>query len=310
MNPNRIDLNLLKVFDAILRTRSVTVAALNLGLTQSTVSNALNRLRDAMGDPLFVRTSEGMMPTTWAEEIAGPIRESLAQIRATLEHKLGFDPAHAERTFTLFMTDVGQFVLLPRLLRLIAQESPLVQIHTDQVPPFRLRESAMENGDVDLAVGYFHEFEGPFHRQRLFTETFVCVSRAGHPRVAGKLSMEQFLKERHLVYLPPGSGHASMEALIDAVFQEHGVQRATMARVAHCLGLWTLIADSDYLAVLPRRLASAFAAMAPLQILEVPIPLPSFEITQHWHERFHHHPGNRWLRNRIASLFGAQESEA
>ncbi|WP_166656169.1 LysR family transcriptional regulator [Paraburkholderia sp. BL10I2N1] len=300
----------MKVFDAILQTRSVTIAALNLGLTQSTVSNALNRLRDAMGDPLFVRTSEGMMPTTWAEEIADPIRESLARIDAALEHKLGFDPACAERSFTLFMTDVGQFVLLPRLLRFITQQAPSVRIFTEQLPPFRLREAALESGDVDLAVGYLHGFEGPFHQQRLFTETFVCVARCDHPWIARKLTLEQFLTAQHIIYRPPGSGHALMEASIDAVFQHHGVQRAAMARVAHCLGLWTLIAQGDYIAVLPRSLATAFGELAPLQILAPPVPLPSFEITQHWHSRFHHHPGNQWLRHLIASLFAAQRSEA
>ncbi|MFP3613170.1 LysR family transcriptional regulator [Paraburkholderia sp. SIMBA_050] len=310
MDPNRIDLNLLKVFDAILRTRSVTVAALHLGLTQSTVSNALNRLRDALGDPLFVRTSEGMMPTTWAEEIAVPIRRSLDQIRWTLEHKVGFDPAYARRTFTLFMTDIGQFILLPRLLRLVAQEAASVQIHTEQVPPFRLREGAMENGDVDLAVGYFEQFEGPFHRRRLFTETLVCVTRSEHPEITGSLSLEQFLNAQHLIYLPPGSGHGSTDASIDAVFHHYGVQRKTVSRIAHCLGLWTLISESDYLAVLPLHLATMFTELAPLQILPAPVPLPEFEITQYWHERVHNHPGNRWLRNRIASLFGAPGSDA
>lgn len=306
MNPNRIDLNLLKVFDAILQTRSVTVAASNLGLTQSTLSNALNRLRDALGDPLFVRTSEGMMPTPWAEQIAGPIRESMARIRQTLEQSLGFEPHSAERTFTLFMTDVGQMALLPKLLRLAAEEAPHIRIHTEHIPPLRMRESAMENGYVDLALGYFQEFEGPFHSQRLFTETFVCLVRTGHPKIQDGLTLDQFLHARHLVHLPSGSGHASMEALVDEVFHHHGLQRPIAARVAHSLGLGELIAENDLLVILPRRLAMTFAAMAPLQVLEPPVSLPSFEVAQYWHERFHNDPGNKWLRSRIAALFGSQ----
>ena len=165
----------------------------------------------------------------------------------------------------------------------------------------------METGDVDLALGYLNEFEGPFHRQRLFTETCVCVVRKDHPRISGTLTLDQFFAERHLVYLPSGSGQASMEASIGAEFQRHGVHRVTTARVAHCLGLWELIAESDSVVVLPSRLATAFASLSPLQILPTPMRLPSFDITQHWHERFHQEPANQWLRNRIASLFNVPE---
>ncbi|WP_237882360.1 LysR family transcriptional regulator [Pseudomonas sp. PGPR40] len=303
MNPNSIDLNLLKVFDAIMRTHSVTVAAHSLGLTQSTVSNALNRLRETLGDPLFVRTSEGMMPTPWAEGIAEPIRESLAQIVTTLECKSSFDPATAQQTFKLFMTDAGQLIMLPALFRIFSETAPSIQLHTEQVRPHRLREIAMESGEIDLAIGYFEQFEGPFYRQRLFTETFVCMARVGHPRINGSLSIEQFLEEKHLIYLPQGSGHASMKASIDAVFEHYGVQRFPPVYVAYCLGIWTLIAESDYLAVLPTQLAAALDKLTPLQTLAAPVPLPSFDVEQHWHKRFHHHPGNRWLRSKIVSLF-------
>ena len=303
MNPNRIDLNLLKVFDAILQTRSVTVAASNLGLTQSTVSNALNRLRDALDDPLFVRTPEGMMPTPRAEQIAAPIRESISRIRQTLEQSLGFEPQSAERTFRLFMSGVGQMILLPKLLRLVGEEAPLVSIRVEPVPPFRMRETAMEAGDVDLAVGYLPEFEGPFRCQSLFREDFVCVVRSGHPQIQGGLTLEQFLQVRHLVHMPAGSGHASTEALVDEVFQKHGLRRPVAVRVGHTMGLWTLVAENDLLAVLPRGLAAAFADMAPLQILEPPIVLPSFDVGQFWHERYHHDPANKWLRSRIAALY-------
>lgn len=305
MNPNRIDLNLLKVFDAILQTRSVTIAASNLGLTQSAVSNALNRLRDALGDPLFVRTSEGMMPTPRAEMIATPIREGFGMIRRSLEEHLGFDPRHADRTFKVFMTDVGQMMLLPRLLELLASEGPQIGIHTVQTPPFRLREAAMESGDVDLAVGYFQDFEGPFRCQSLFTEDFVCLVRADHPHIRGSLTLEQFLATDQLVYLPSGGGHSYQELLVEKVFQERGLRRHVAVRASHFLGLWSVIAGSDLIVTMPRRVAKACAAMAALQILETPVPLPSFQVTQYWHERFHHDPANKWLRSRFAELYGA-----
>ncbi|MBR0754346.1 LysR family transcriptional regulator [Bradyrhizobium jicamae] len=303
MNSNRIDLNLLRVFDVILKTRSITVAAATLGLTQSSVSNALGRLRDALGDPLFVRTSEGMIPTPLAEEIARPIQESISRIHRTLECKPGFDPQRADRTFTLFMTEVGQMFTMPRLFRLLAQEAPHVRLHTEQVPPFRMRESAMESGDVDLAVGYFQEFQGPFHRQKLFTESFACACRIGHP-IADAPTPDRFLQAEFIAYVPTGSGHAAMEAAINTAYEQQGAQRAIRVKVSHFMGLWTLVAESDLLVVLPRSMAKVLAGMAPLQVIESPIPLPTFEITQHWHERFHHHPANKWLRSRIAFLLG------
>jgi len=310
LSPNRIELNLLRVFDAVLQTRSVTVAAYNLGCTQPAVSNALNRLRDALGDPLFVRTAEGMMPTPLAEQIGGPIRAAMAQIRETLEHRMRFDPRTAERVFKIFMTDAGQLTMLPALVRVAADEAPHVSIHTVQIPRFRMREAALENGDVDLAVGYFEDFEGPFHRVRLFTEEFVCVVRADHPTIRDELTLEQFLNARHLVYHPRGCGYAAREHLIDGVFHYHGMKRNVAVQVTHFLGAWTMLAQGDLLLVIPRRLADVCASLVPARILEPPFPLPTFDVAQYWHERFHNDPGNRWLRNRIAALYNAERQAA
>src|ERR1700683_2981525 len=183
MSFNRLDLNLLRVFDAIFQTRSVTVAASNLHLTQPAVSKQLNRLRELLDDPLFVRTNEGMAPTPRAEALAGPIRHALSEVHHAIEQQLGFDPMTSDRTFRIFLSDLGQTVFLPKLLELIAREEPLVNIHTVQVPPSRMRGVALESGDVDLAVGYFEEFEGTIHQQVLFEEHYVGMVRANHPSI-------------------------------------------------------------------------------------------------------------------------------
>ena len=194
MNFNTLDLNLLVVFDAILRTRSVTLAGENVHLSQSAMSNALKRLRRSFNDPLFVRTSMGMLPTPYAEQISKPIQDALAQIKATIEAKNVFDPAKSERTFRIYMTDVGQMVLLPDLLERIPKEAPHVNLQTVQVPMHH-REEAMESGEVDLAVGYLIPFEGHFYRQKLFTETYVCMVRAGHPTIGDQITLREFLTE-------------------------------------------------------------------------------------------------------------------
>jgi len=209
MSFNRLDLNLLRVFDAIFQTRSVTVAASNLHLTQPAVSKQLNRLRELLEDPLFVRTNDGMAPTPRAEALAIPIRQALSEVRNAIERQLGFDPRTSDRTFRIFTSDLGQMVFLPKLLDLISREAPAVNIHTVQVPAQRMRGVALESGDVDLAVGYFEEFEGSIHQQVLFEEHYVGIVRANHPTIHDTITFEQFLQTPHLVYQLSGGGYSS-----------------------------------------------------------------------------------------------------
>jgi DNA-binding transcriptional LysR family regulator len=303
MNPNRLDLNLLRVLDAILETRSVTTAASNLSLTQSTVSNQLARLRDAFDDPLFVRTSQGMMPTPLVMAIADPIRKSLVAIRFCLEEQLGFDPLTSDRTFKIFMSDVGQLIFLPRLLERIARVAPRVNIHTIQVPPARMRDLALESGEVDLAAGYFENFDGSFRQQMLFEESYVGMVRRSHPTIRDALSLETFRSTPQLVYQPTGGGHGLQESAVDQAFAVADVPRRVAVRAAHSMGVTSIVSNTDLLVIVPSRLAAACRELADVSILALPVQIPKFQIKQHWHERFHHDPGNRWLRSLVADLF-------
>lgn len=310
MSFNRLDLNLLRVFDAIHQTRSVTIAASNLHLTQPAVSKHLNRLREVLEDPLFVRTSDGMAPTPRAEAIAGPIRQALSEVRNTIERQLGFDASKSDRTFRVFMSDLGQMVLLPKLLELISREAPAVNIHTVQVPSARMRGVALESGDVDLAVGYFEEFEGSIRCQVLFEEHYVGMVRANHPTIRGTISFEQFLNTPHLVYQPSGGGHGSQDNVVDKAFWSAGVERRVAVRVAHTMGISSMVSSTDLLVVVPHRLARASDGLIDVTILELPIDIPRFHIAQYWHDRFHADPGNRWLRSLFVRLYGRQNGHA
>jgi DNA-binding transcriptional LysR family regulator len=305
MGFHRLDLNLLRVFDAIFQARSVSVAASNLHLTQPAVSKQLNRLRDFLEDPLFVRTNDGMSPTPRAAALAGPIRQALSEVGNAIERQMGFDPAVSDRTFRIFMSDLGQMVLLPKLLEHMSREAPAVNIHTVQVPPVRMRGVALESGDVDLAVGHFEEFEGSIHRQVLFEEHYVGIVRANHPTVRGSISFEQFLRTPHLVYEPSGGGHGSQDGVIDNAFYAAGVERRVAVRVAHTMGITSIVSNTDLLVVVPHRLALACAALCEVAVLELPIEIPPFPIAQYWHERFHTDPSNQWLRGLFIRLFGA-----
>lgn len=306
MSFHNLDLNLLRVFDAIFQARSVTIAASNLHLTQPAVSNQLNRLREVLGDPLFVRTNDGMAPTPRAESIAGPIRQALGELRCVIDQQLGFDPATSDRTFRIFMSDVGQMVLLPRLLELLSREAPSVNVHTVQVPSSRMRGVALESGEVDLAVGYFEEFESSMHRQMLFEEHYVGMVRKGHPTIGKTISFEQFLQTPQLVYHPSGGGHGSQESVVDKAFSAAGVERRVAVRVAHAMGVTSMVSNSNLLVIVPSRLAAACAEFIDVTLLDLPIEVPGFFIAQYWHDRFHADPGNRWLRSLFARLYGGQ----
>jgi DNA-binding transcriptional LysR family regulator len=285
----------------VLQTRSVTVAGAQLGLTQSAVSNALNRLRSTLGDQLFVRTSEGMMPTPRAEEIAGPFRESIDRIRQAMGQHPEFDPATSDRRFRIFMADSGQMTLMPKVLESIAVEAPNVIIETVSATNFRNREEAMSNGDVSLAVGYFKDFQGSFHCQSLFKEDYVCMVGAANTMVTDEvLSFEQFAALPHMVYMPSGGGHMQQEQAIERAFAAHGLKRKVTFRAAHFLGVTRIIASTNLLITLPYRLAQACATLTPVRMFEPPLEIPGFEVAQFWHSRFHHDPGNRWLRRLFA----------
>jgi DNA-binding transcriptional LysR family regulator len=306
MSFNRLDLNLLRVFDAVLQTRSVTVAAANLHLTQPAASKQLHRLRELLDDPLFVRTNDGMAPTPRAEALAGPVRQALSEVRNAIELQLGFDQRSSDRTFRIFTSDLGQMVFLPKLLDLVSREAPAVNIHTVQVPAQRMRGVALESGDVDLAVGYFEEFEGSIHQQVLFEEHYVGIVRASHPTIRRTISFEQFLQTPHLVYQPSGGGHGSQENVVAGAFCAAGVERRVAVRVAHTMGITSIVSNTDLLVVVPHRLAQACAALVEVTVLDLPIEIPRFNIAQYWHDRFHADPGNRWLRSVFVRLYGRE----
>lgn len=298
---NRLDLNLLLVFEAVLQTKSVTAAGAQLGLTQSAASNALNRLRSTLGDPLFVRTSEGMVPTPRAQEIAGPLRESIERIRQAMGQHPAFDPATSDRLFRVFMADSGQMTLMPKVLESVALEAPNVVIETVSATNVRNREEAMSNGDVSLAVGYFKDFQGSFHCRSLFRESYVCMVGAANTLLTGDvLSFEQFAALPHMVYMPSGGGHMQQEQAIERAFASHGLKRKVTFRAAHFLGVTRIIASTNMLITLPYRLAQACASLTPVRMFEPPLEIPGFEVAQFWHSRFHHDPGNRWLRRLFA----------
>lgn len=292
-----LDLNLIVVFDAIMKDRNITVAARRVGLSQPAMSSALARLRRTFDDPLFVRTGHGMQPTPYAQKLGPPIQRACELVTSSLEMDTVFEPSAATTKFRFYMTDIGEALFLPRLLRALAERAPSVTLRLHRIPEYG-EQAAMAAGDVDLAVGFFPDLKAGFFQQRLYLDEFVCVLRADHPLAQGPISVRQFAEMRHAVIALAGTGH---EAAVERALARHRIVVALT--LPHFMAVPAIVSQTDYIVTVPRRLAQTFAAFTGIAIIESPIRIAPFEIKQHWHERYHHDPANQWMRALIAELF-------
>lgn len=294
----RFDLELLLIFDEIYKTKNVTRAAENLGLPQSTVSLGLGKLREHFNDRLFSRTAKGMEPTPRAENAIEDVRRAIQALQHALADQPVFDPAGSTREFRICMTDISEIVLVPRLLNYLREHGPGIQVDISKISPDSPAELA--DGTVDLAVGFMPHLEAGFYQQVLFDQHFVCLVSNRHPRVREAVSLEDLERESHVLMRTSGTGHA----IVDKVLAAAGIERRVALRLPSFLGVARIVAQTELLAIVPYRYGAAMAGSEDIRMLPVPIELPSFQVKQHWHERYHADASNRWLRQVIAGLFG------
>jgi DNA-binding transcriptional LysR family regulator len=292
-----LDLNLLVVFDAIVKDRNITIAARRIGLSQPAMSNALARLRKTFNDPLFVRTGSGMLPTPYAQLLAPPIQRACELVEKSLEIDTAFDPLSARCTFQLYMTDIGEAVFLPKLLNALATRAPRVMVKVLRIPEHG-EQTAMAKGEVDLAIGFFPDLQSGFFQRRLYSDDFVCLMRADHPRAQAPVTLKHYAAMRHAVIATAGTGH---EAAIERAVAKHRLSVALT--IPHFMAVPVIVTQTDYVVTVPRRLALAISGFPGIKMFEPPMKIPKFEIKQHWHERYHHDPANRWIRSLIAEIF-------
>lgn len=302
MDLHGLDLNLLLVFDALLRTRSVTLAAEQTGMGQSSMSGALKRLRTALGDPLFVKSGSGMMPTALALELAGPVQAGLAQIRQALAAREAFHPATSARRFVLYMSDTAQLVFLPALLEVIRQEAPGVEILTYQCD-IRQANRMLAEGGIDLAAGFFLNIDDSLHRSTLFESPYALIASTSHPSIQGSCTVQQLSAAPHLLYRPAVGSHRAMDERIYELCAQSGHPRRQVLEVSHGLGLAEVVARTDLVACIPRPLAELCARGNQVQVLPLPLAMPTMVIAQYWHERVHRDGGSIWLRGLMRRLF-------
>lgn len=295
MHIKDIDLNLLRLFDAVYRTRNVSRAAELLDLTQPAASQGLSRLRTLVRDPLFMRKAGGMEPTPKAQRLADPVRHALATLEQALGESAAFDPARAVRTFQLHMSDIGEGRFLPELMMALRERAPGVRLETRPLPREQVME-ALDAGRIDFAFGFLPMVRET-QRTRLLDDRYVVLLREGHPftrRRRGGAALLKALGELEFVAV---RSHAETLRIVQQLELQDRLRLVT----EHFLVLPAIVRATDLAAILPRNIARGF--QGGYAIVEPPFPQRDFTVSLHWSRRFEGDPGNRWLRELIEGLF-------
>jgi len=303
MDLKDIDLNLLVVFNQLLIERRVSKVAENLGLSQPAVSNALARLRKLTGDTLFLRTTKGMEPTPFAQQLAEPIAYALGLIHSAVNQRTSFDPATAQRAFTVGMTDIGEIYFLPKLMEELARVAPGVTMSTVRNTAVNLRDE-MEAGHIDLAIGLLPQLKAGFFQRLLFRQRYVCMFRKGHALDKRKVSLAEFSSADHVVVVSEGTGHGK----VDELMERGGVTRKVLLTVPHFVAVGHILQHSDMVATVPERLAQALVGPFGLVYVKHPASLPEIAINMFWHAKYHKDPANEWLRGLVFRIHADQPS--
>ncbi|MBE9158501.1 LysR family transcriptional regulator [Nodosilinea sp. LEGE 06152] len=293
-----IDLNLLVAFEALYAEQSVTAAAQRIHVGQPAMSAALGRLRSLFADDLFVRVGREMKPTAKAEAIAPQVTAALNAIRAALAKPRSFDPAASQTVFTLATSDYFASLILPKLLVLLKEQAPSVDLRLITVEKESFVE-LLEQDVIDLALGTFANLPSHILVENLLFERFLGVCQLGHPALKlNQLSLQDFVSFPHALF----TLRRDDVGIVDQKLAEQGLQRRIALTVPYWFALPTAIAASDLLAAIPSCLEQHFVKYYPVQCFELPLALPSWSIAMAWSKLKDRDPANVWLRKIIQTI--------
>lgn len=312
MSLAKTDLNLLVYLDVLLRESNVTRAAQKLGISQPAMSNGLRRLRDAFGDPLLVRTSEGMAPTARALSLKPQIREALSQIEQFVQPVSEFAPATSDRVYRIMCSDYAEVTLLPELLGRLRKEAP--DITLDVMTPSDVTFLDVEQGKVDLVINRFDDLPASFHQTVLWRDEFACL--VAKNRGIKKLTLKQYLNSRHVWVSKTGMGvgvgvdPADVQRLgwVDNALDTLGHRRNIAIFTRHYLVAMQHATQQDLIATVPSRAAALQAERNDVMILPPPFKIDPIDLTMAWSPLLHNNPDHRWLRQCFREV--AQQSNA
>jgi DNA-binding transcriptional LysR family regulator len=292
-----IDLNLLRLFDAVYRQRNVSRAAESLELTQPAASHGLTRLRLLIKDPLFVRAPGGVQPTPKADRLAQAVRTALGTLEEALSESAEFDPLRSRRAFRIHMSDIGEGRFLPDLMVMLREQAPGVRVETMPLPRGEIID-ALDSGRIDFAFGFLPSVKET-QRVQLLKDRYIVLLREGHPfarlRRSGKALLEA-LKQLEFVAVRT---HADTLRILQLMNLEDRLRLTT----EHFMVLPAIVKATDLAVVMPHNIARGFAAEGGYAIVEPPFPLRDFAVSLHWSKRFESDPGNRWLRSVVEAVY-------
>jgi len=293
MSFQNLDLNLLRAFDVIYIERNLTRASKILCISQPAVSNALQRLRESLGDPLFIRERRGMMPTPFADSLAPAVHSALQLIRSGLGAREEFSPKISKRMFRVSMNDPAEALFLPLLIDLLVEKAPDVHVQSTFVGRHELANE-MGTGAIDVAVDVPFPVDDRLHHRELLSESYVCLLRPKHRLLSKKMTLSDYLELQHIHVSARrhGLGH------VDRALAEQNLSRNIKVRTRNASLAAQVVRGSDLSITMPERFAEYFD----LPFAPLPFKVPLLEWTLYWPVRLEHDPGNKWLRDTITRI--------
>ncbi|MFC6052509.1 LysR family transcriptional regulator [Acinetobacter sp. Ac_877] len=291
-----LDCKVLNIFLYIYKYKSVSIAAEHLGMTQPTVSNILNRIRQHYNDPLFLRIGNEMMPTELSKQLFPLISEALNKVETINNFNVAFDETTSHQQFTLAMTDVSHLVLLPKISQYLKKYAPHIRLNVRQITTETTYQ--MANGEIDLALGFLPHLENGFYQQKLFEQYYVVIASKNHPRLTDEnITTEQYLKESH-IDIDAGIGHYHIENELLNL----DLKRNILMRLPSYLGVGLVVQETDAIATVPYYLSEVLLSRGNLQIFNAPISFPTYAVKQYWHMSCHHKTSHQWLRKMLHDI--------
>lgn len=308
MHLNDLDLNLLRLFDAVYRARNVSRAAELLGLTQPAASQGLARLRHTLGDALFVRSAGGMAPTPRAHRLAQAVQAAIATLEAALGEADHFDPATVRMDLRLHLSDIGEARFLPALMRALRQQAPGMRVHSRSLAHEDIA-LALDSGTLDLALGFLPSVHDTL-RVPLLEDRYIVLVRADHPLLAHGRSQNESQNESE----SDGEDGVDLHALEYVAVRSHSdtlrilqllrLDERVRLTASHFLALPPIVRTTDLGVIMPLEIAREFAAAGGYALVRPRMPLQDFTVSLHWSRRFDADPAHRWLRTLVVDLFG------
>jgi DNA-binding transcriptional LysR family regulator len=295
---DKIDLHLIRVLHTVLTERSVSRAAIRLGMHQPAVSASLKRLRDLAGDPLLVRSGAGMVPTDAGLRMIEPTASILRSAEVLFSDARAFDPQTATNTFRIAASDYLDPLFLPLLVARVKSEAPLCKIEIHSLSSDSNYHADLSLGHVDLVIGNWLKPPEELHMARLFGDDIVSLINLAHPAARRGWTVESWLAAEHIAPTPM---HPGGRGIIDQMLDDLKLQRNITARCAHFGLIPDMVASTLLVLTTGRQYCERFVNRLPLKILECPVQLPRLMYYQLWHERTHASSSARWLRDLIKS---------